>query len=268
MKTKNFFRAAGAVLAFVLIAGAAGCAKKSANKLTIGATRDPHARLLEFVKDDYKKAGYDLEIVEFTDYVAPNSAVLDGSLDANFFQHIPYLEERAEWSNNMLAAFGVHVEPFALYSTKYKNLSELPDGATIAVPNDPTNGGRAFLLLEANGLIKLNPGAELTATELDVVSNPHGYKFVALEAAALPSALSDFDAACINGNYAMQAGLVPSRDGLIVEGSASPYVNIVVVKKGTENDPRVIALRDVMLTPKVRDFIEKTWPNGSVLAIF
>lgn len=265
----NSFKFAVAGIFIIGIAFFTGsCSKKDVKKLIIGATPQPHARILEFVKDDYSKSGYTLEIIEFTDYVTPNAAVLDGSIDANFFQHIPYLEGRPEWAGSLVNAFGVHIEPLALYGPDYKSIDGLNTGARIAVPSDPTNGGRAFMLLAANNIIKLKDDAGLTATDLDITDNPRGFKFIPMDAAALPAALQDVDAACINGNYALQAGLNPVNDSLLLEGSDSLYVNIVVVKKGFETDPRVKALKDVMLTDKVRKFILENWPNGSVVPIF
>ncbi|GMO26584.1 MAG: MetQ/NlpA family ABC transporter substrate-binding protein [Spirochaetaceae bacterium] len=254
--------------AMFLMAFAASCQKKDGLELAIGATPQPHAEILNFIKSDFEAKGFKLKIVEFTDYVAPNSALIDGSIDANFFQHIPYLEERVEWVENLVSVFGVHVEPFALYSLKYKTIDELPNGTLIAIPNDPTNGGRAMLLLEENGLVKLKPNAGLAATEHDIIENPREFNFVAMEAAALPSGLRDVGAACINGNFALQAGFNTKKDSLIIEGAASPYVNIVVVRKGNENDPRITALKEIMLSPKTRDFINKTWTDGSVIPVF
>jgi len=205
--------------------------------------------------------------VEFTDYVQPNVAVLSGDLDANFFQHIPYLDSNDEWKTKMVSAFGVHVEPFGLYSAKYKNIKDLPNGATIAIPNDPSNGGRALLLLQAKGLITLKEGVGLNATPRDVAGNPHNFKFEPLEAAQLPRSLRDVDAATINGNYALEAGLNPLKDSLIIEGADSPYVNIVVVLKGKENDPRIVALKKALLSQKVKDYINSHY-NGGVAPIF
>jgi D-methionine transport system substrate-binding protein len=205
--------------------------------------------------------------VEFTDYVQPNVAVLTGELDANFFQHIPYLESNADWSAKLVSAFGVHYEPFGLYSSKYEDIGELPDGASIAIPNDPTNGGRALLLLQANGLITLRDGVELEATPRDVSGNPKNFRFQELEAAQLPRSLGDVDAAAINGNYALQAGLNPLQDSLIIEGADSPYVNIVVVQRGKENDPNIIALKNALLSQKVKDYINNQY-NGGVSPVF
>jgi D-methionine transport system substrate-binding protein len=236
--------------------------------LVVGATANPHAILLNLVKPDLAAQGIDLQVIEFADYVVPNTALISGDLDANFFQHIPYLESNSEWSRSLANAFGVHVEPFGLYSTKIKNISELKDGSTIAIPNDPSNGGRALLLLQANGLITLKSGAGITATPLDIASNPKNLRFRELEAAQLPRSLEDVDAATINGNYALEAGFNPVRDSLVIEGAQSPYVNIVVVRKGFENDPRIEALGKALRSQKVKNFIDTTYTDGSVVAIF
>jgi D-methionine transport system substrate-binding protein len=235
--------------------------------VSVGATPVPHAELLNLIKDDLDAQGITLKVVEFNDYVQPNVAVISGDLNANFFQHIPYLESNAEWSSKLVSAFGVHVEPFGLYSTKHKSISALPNNATIAIPNDPSNGGRALLLLQAKGLITLKAGAGLTATVRDITGNPKNFRFRELEAAQLPRSLPDVDAAAINGNYALAAGLNPVKDSLIIEGADSPYVNIVVVQKGKENDPVVIALKNALLSKKVKDFIDSKY-GGGVVAVF
>ncbi|GHT74116.1 ABC transporter substrate-binding protein [Spirochaetia bacterium] len=248
-----------------------GCQKKAATPavtLTVGATPVPHADLLNLVKDDLAAQGITLVVKEFTDYVTPNTAVLAGDLDANFHQHIPYLASNPEWVANLTAAFGVHIEPFGLYSNSIKSLADLPNGATIAIPNDPSNGGRGLLLLAANGVITLKDGAGITATIQDITANPKGLKFRELEAAQLPRSLDDVAAATINGNYALEAGLNPARDSIVIEGSESPYVNIVVVKKGSETDPRIQALQTALRSQKVKDYINATWSDGSVVAIF
>jgi D-methionine transport system substrate-binding protein len=244
--------------------------KDSAAKRTlkIGATPVPHAELLNLIKDDLNAQGITLEIIEYNDYVQPNEALVRGDLDANFFQHIPYLESNDEWVSSLVSAFGVHIEPFGLYSKKYTTITDIPDGAIIAIPNDPSNGGRALLLLQAHGLITLKAGVGLEATQFDVVSNPKNFQFSELEAAQLPRSLDDVDAATINGNYALQAGFNPLKDSLIIEGSKSPYVNIVVVRKGTENNARIQALKNALLSQKVKDYIAKTWSDGSVVAVF
>jgi len=255
--------AAALVLTFNQTVEARGISE-SQNTLTVGATPVPHAQLLALIKDDLAAQGITLRIVEFNDYVQPNSALIAGDLDANFFQHVPYLETNADWSSKLVSAFGVHVEPFGLYSRRYSDVAALPTGATIAIPNDPTNGGRALLLLQANGLIRLRDGAGLTATPRDIVGNPKNFRFQELEAAQLPRSLQDVDAATINGNYALEAGLNPVRDSLIIEGAESPYVNIVVVQRGNERNPNIIALRNALLSPKVKDYINRNYNNGVV----
>jgi len=255
------------VLAINHTVEARGSSQNSASVLTVGATPVPHAELLNLVKDDLAAQGITLRVVEFTDYVQPNTALIAGDLDANYFQHIPYLETNAEWSSKLVSAFGVHVEPFGLYSSKYKNINDLPNGASIAIPNDPSNGGRALLLLQAKGLITLRAGVGLTATSRDVTANPKNFRFQELEAAQLPRSLQDVDAATINGNYALEAGLNPVKDSLIIEGADSPYVNIVVVQKGKENDSRIIALKNALLSQKVKNFISSHY-DGGVAAVF
>ena len=256
-----------AVLVPALIFTACSGKKETSTVIKVGATPVPHAELLNLVKDDLAAKGFTLNVVEFTDYVQPNVAVLAGDLEANFFQHIPYLDSNAEWSSKLASAFGVHVEPFGLYSAKYKNANDLPNGASIAIPNDPSNGGRALLLLQANDLITLRDNVGLEATPRDITSNPKNFRFQELEAAQLPRSLQDVDAATINGNYALEAGLNPMRDSLIIEGAESPYVNIVVVQKGKENDPRIVALKEALLSEKVREYIHRHY-NGGVAPVF
>jgi len=240
---------------------------QSASTLTVGATPVPHAELLGLITDDLAQQGITLRIVEFTDYVQPNVALISGDLDANFFQHTPYLESNNEWSSALTLAFGVHVEPFGLYSSRYSHVNDLPQGASIAIPNDPSNGGRALLLLQSNGLISLRSDAGLLATPRDVVDNPRNFRFQELEAAQLPRSLDDVDAATINGNFALQAGFNPVQDSLIIEGADSPYVNIIVVQRGRENDPGIIALRNALLSQKVKDYINASY-GGGVVAVF
>ena len=259
--------------AFALLAAAvvfAGCAKKQENKvLTVGATPEPHAAILNLLVDDLAKEGITLKVTEFTDYVTPNEAVESGEIDANFFQHKPYMDSfNTEKGYHLVSVVGVHVEPLALYSHKIKSVAELADGATIAIPNDPTNEGRALLLLQSAGIIKLDDKAGLTAVPADVVENTKNLKFSEIEAASLPRVLDDVDAAVINGNYAIPAGLSAAKDGLLVEGKDSPYVNILTVKDGMQNDPRIQALAKALTSQKVKDYIEKTYPNGEVVAVF
>ena len=211
--------------------------------LKVGATPEPHAALLNLVKDDLKAKGIDLQVIEFTDYVTPNDAVESGDIDANYFQHIPYLDSfNKEKNYHLVNAAGIHVEPFAFYSNKVKKLSDLKKKATIAIPNDPTNEGRALLLLQEAGLIELKKGAGITATPLDIAKNPKKLKFKEIEAASLPRTLKDVDGAVINGNYAIPAGLSAKKDGIFVEGSSSPYVNVIAVKAGNEKKEEISSI--------------------------
>ena len=238
-------------------------------KLKVGATPEPHAELLNLVKDDLAAEGIALEVIEFQDYVIPNEAVESGEIDANYFQHLPYLNSfNDERGYHLVNAGGIHVEPFAVYSSKIKDLKDLKKKAKIAIPNDPTNEGRALLLLQDAGLITLKEGAGLQATPQDIADNPLKIKFKEIEAASLPRVLKDFDAAVINGNYAIQAGLSALKDGLFVEGSSSPYVNVIAVKAGNENNDAIKALVKALQSDKVKDYIAKKYPNGEVVTVF
>ena len=251
-----------------VIAQAAAETQSSTTKIVVGATPEPHAALLSLVVDDLAAQGITLEIKEFTDYVTPNDAVEYGEIDANYFQHIPYLESfNTEHGYHLVNAGGIHVEPIALYSSKYSSLSDLPNGAVIAIPNDPTNEGRALLLLQSAGLIKLRADAGLEAIPLDITENPKNFKFSEIEAATLPRVLSDVDAAIINGNYAIPAGLVATRDGLFVEGADSPYVNVIAVKEGNENNPAIKALIEALKSDEVAAFVAEKYKNGEVVLV-
>ncbi|MDR1747978.1 MAG: MetQ/NlpA family ABC transporter substrate-binding protein [Spirochaetaceae bacterium] len=248
----------------------AGCSKdKNENAITVGATPEPHAEMLTLIVPELAKEGYTLKVTEFTDYTTPNEALESGQLDANFFQHLPYLESfNKEKGFHLVSAGGIHIEPIALYSRKYSSLEAVSDGATIAIPNDPTNEGRALLLLQSAGLITLNSAAGITATPLDITENGKKLKFREIEAASLPRVLDDVDAAVINGNYAIPAGLNAKRDGLYVEGADSPYVNVVAVKAGSENKPAIVALVKALQSGKIRDYINARYPDGEVVPVF
>ncbi len=244
--------------------------KEEANSKTIlvGATPEPHAAFLSLVVEDLAKEGYTLKVREFTDYVTPNEALESGELDANFFQHIPYLESfNKEKGYHLANAGGIHVEPFALYSRKYKTLADLPAGSTIAIPNDPTNEGRALLLLQSAGLLTLTANAGLEATPLDIAANPKNLRFREIEAASLPRVLQDVDAAIINGNYAIPAGLIATRDGLLVEGADSPYVNVIAVKQGREQDAGIVALVKALRGEKIKAYVAEHYTNGEVVLV-
>lgn len=237
-------------------------------KLKVGATPEPHAAFLNLVKEDLKKEGVDLVVVEFTDYVIPNEALESGEIDANFFQHLPYLESfNKEKGFHLVNAGGIHVEPIALYSKKVKSLADIKVKGTIAIPNDPTNEGRALLLLQAAGLIELDKAAGITATVMDIKKNPKKIKFKEIEAATLPRVLADFDAAVINGNYAIPAGLSAIKDGLYVEGKESPYVNIVAVKDGRQNEEAIQKVVKALQGQKIKDYVKTKYPNGEVVPV-
>jgi D-methionine transport system substrate-binding protein len=237
--------------------------------LKVGATAVPHAEILEVVKPLLAKEGIDLQIVEFSDYVQPNLALNDKELDANFFQHAPYLENfMSEHSDVKLAnAGGIHIEPMGIYSKKIKSLNELKDGASIALPNDPTNGGRSLLLLEKAGLLKLKDGVGVKATVQDITENPKHLQFKEVEAAQVPRTLDDVDAAVINTNFAMQVNLVPTKDALLMEDSTSPYVNIVAVRAGDESRPEIQALMKALKSDEVKQFINDKY-KGAVVPAF
>lgn len=244
-------------------------AASGSKTLKVGATAVPHAEILEVVKPILEKEGITLDIVEFNDYVQPNLALNDKELDANFFQHEPYLNNFMEEHKEVKLknVLGVHIEPMGIYSKKIKNLKDLKDGAMIAIPNDPTNGGRALLLLQKAGLLKLKDGVNEKATVQDIAENPHNFKFQEVEPAQVPRTLDDVDAAVINTNYAMQVNLVPTKDALFMEDSTSPYVNILVVREGDENRPEIQALIKALKSPEVKDFINEHY-KGAVVPAF
>ena len=263
---KRAITTVAAIVSLAAVLGLPGCARKSA-ALKVGATPVPHAELLKLVQPELEAKGIKLEIVEFTDYVTPNIALAEKQLDANFFQHLPYLESFASERKLELESAGlVHVEPLGLYSKKHSKVEDLPKGATIALPNDPTNEGRALILLQAKGLVRLTADAGLKAGPAQVAENPKGFKFKELEAAQLPRTLVDVDAAVINGNYALESGLNPVKDALILEGADSPYANIVAVRKGEAKDPRILALIEALHSQKVKDYILASYKGGVVPA--
>ncbi|WP_431473062.1 MetQ/NlpA family ABC transporter substrate-binding protein [Ornithinimicrobium sp. W1665] len=237
--------------------------------LTVGVSPVPHAEILQFVDDELAAdAGLDLELVEFTDYVQPNVALDDGSLDANYFQHEPYLaEQEAAAGYDFEAVTPVHLEPLGLYSRTLGSVEEIGDGAQVAIPNDPTNGARALQLLADQGLITLADTGEASATVLDVEENSRNLDFVEIEAAQLPRSLPDVDAAVINGNYAIEADLSPAEDAIAAESAeGNPYANLLVVRAGDGSDPRVAALAELLGSAEVARFIEETYAGTVVSA--
>lgn len=238
--------------------------------LVVVASPTPHAQILEYIEKNLAaKAGLKLDVKVVTDYVTPNTSVQDGSADANYFQHVPYLTDfNKTHGTDLVAVETVHLEPLGLYSHKVKSATALADGATVALPNDATNEGRALKLLADNGLITLKAGVGTTATPKDVTGNPKQLKWKELDAAQLPRSLGDVDAAVINGNYALDAGLKPTADALLLEKAAgNPYANILAVKKGEETDPRVVKLAALLHSPEVKQYIETTF-KGSVVPAF
>ncbi len=271
------------VLSLVLLA-AAGCGDDKATgnnagnqqaeltPIVVGASPTPHEEILNALKDTLAEQGYDLQVQEYTDYIIPNTALENGEIDANYFQHITYMNDFNEENGTHLVAIAdVHYEPMGLYPGKTASLEELADGATIGIPADPTNEARALLLLEAAGLITLNPEAGIKATPYDITDNPKNLQFSELEAAQLPRSLSDLDMAVINGNYALQANLSAATDALAAEDdqslAATLYVNVLAVKEGTEDDPKLKALAEALCSETAKTFIEETY-NGNVQTVF
>ncbi|WP_346704287.1 MetQ/NlpA family ABC transporter substrate-binding protein [uncultured Agathobaculum sp.] len=240
--------------------------------ITVGASPTPHAEILNAAKDVLAEQGWTLEVVEFTDYVQPNTALVDGDLDANYFQHIPYLNNFNKENNaDLVSAIEMHYEPFGIYPGKTATLEELADGATVAVPNDGSNETRALLLLQDAGLIKLKDGIDPTsdATKLDIVENPKNLDIQEIAAEQLPRSLEDVDLAVINGNYALQADLNAKEDSLITENPdyAKVYVNVVACRSGDETSDKITALKEALQSDAVKQFIDNTY-KGAVVATF
>ena len=235
--------------------------------LNVAASATPHAEILEQCVVPLAEQGIELKVNVYGDYVVPNTAVEEGSEDANYFQHVPYLDNfNAENGTHLVSVAGVHVEPMGIYAGMTASLEELADGATVAVPNDVTNEARALLLLESQGLIKLDEAAGLEATPNDIVENPKNLSFVELEAAMVPNTLTEVDIAVINVNYALEAGFNPVEDALAIENADSPYVNILVVKEGNEGNEAVAALIEVLHSEAVRTFINEKYAGAVVPA--
>ena len=257
------------VLLFTALAAALTASFAQANeKLVVAATPIPHAEILELIKPTLAKEGVDLEIKVFTDYVQPNTQVAEKRLDANYFQTLPYLENFNKGKGtNLVTVIGVHVEPIGGYSKKIKNISELKDGATVAIPNEGSNSGRALLLLQKNGLITLKDPSNALSTPKDIASNPKHLKFKELESALLPRVLDQVDLDVINTNYALEAGLNPAKDALIIEDAKSPYVNFLVARPDNKDSDAVQKLAKALTSPEVKAFIEKKY-NGAVVPAF
>ena len=266
----------------VIIGAFAGCGakkdsssdtkKEETKKIVIGASPSPHADILKVAKKELKKEGYELEIKEYSDYVQPNTALESGDLDANYFQHKPYLDDFNKKKKTHLVSAGmIHYEPFGIFPGKTKTLKDLKKGATVAVPNDTTNEARALLLLQDQGLIKLKDGAGLTATKKDIVENKKDLAIKEIEAAQIPRSLKDVDIAVVNGNYALQAGLKVNKDALATEDAdsigAKTYGNVVAVKKGNEKTDATKALIKALKSDTVKKYINDKY-DGAVVPLF
>lgn len=237
----------------------------SAETIRVGVTAGPHAQILEAAKPVAAKAGLDIKIIEFTDYVIPNQALAGGDLEANSFQHLPYLENQIKDRGYKLVSVAeTVVYPIGIYSKKIKSLDELRKGATVAIPNDPTNGGRVLLLLQAQGLLKIRPDAGLKASPVDIVENPKSLKIAELDAAQLPRSLDDVDAAAVNTNFAIEAGLDPAKDPIARESAESPYANIIAVRAEDKDKPWVAALVKAYRSPEVKTFVDEKFKKTVV----
>ena len=268
---KNFRSALLAAALSLVVAAGSATAAQATTKIRVGASPTPHAEILKVANDVLKPQGYELQIIEYSDYVQPNMALEGKELDANFFQHKPYLDDFNKEKGTKLVSIGtVHYEPFGIYAGKTASLEELQDGAQIGVPNDPTNGGRALLLLQEQGLITLKEDVGLEPTKLDIAENPHNYEIVEMEAAQLPRSLGSLDIAVINGNYAIQADLKVA-DALAIESAegtaGTAYVNVLAVKEGRESDPAIQALAKALCSDEVKAFIDETYA-GAVQVVF
>jgi D-methionine transport system substrate-binding protein len=268
----NFSKKGKGVKKFIAVLSLAavfcGCSTQSKNGLKVAATAVPHAQMLEFVKPELKEQGIDLKIIVTDDYNMPNRALANKEVDANFFQHTPFLDEQIKEFHYPIESIGkIEIEPIGVYSKKIKSLAMIPNNAVIAVPNDPTNEGRALLLLEKQGLIQLKNADKLGSTILDIQKNPKNIQFLEVDAAMLARALDDVTAAVINTNYVLQAGLNPLKDALVLEDSNSPYANILVIKIGDENRSDIQALKKAMSSEKMKEFILKTY-KGAVIPAF
>jgi len=254
-------------LSVLTFSGCSSDKSEGKKKLVVGASPTPHALILKEIQPILAEKGIELEIKEFTDYVTPNTALNDKQLDANFFQHTPYMENFAKENNmELVAAAKVHVEPMGAYSDKIKSIDELKDGALVAIPNDPTNEGRALLLLQKQGLIRLKDENELIQTPKDIVENPKNLQFKELEAAQLPRVLQDVDLAIINTNYALEGDLNPMEDAIFMEDKDSPFPNVLTVRPDNQNDPAIQELAKALNSETVRKFIEENYGSSIIPA--
>lgn len=274
LKKLSVLAAAALVTAAAFVSGCGSNAPAGGTEITkntvvtVAATPVPHSEILNEIKPLLAKEGIDLKIIEFTDYVKPNLALADKEVDATFHQHLPFLEKfNAEHNTNLVSAGNVHIEPMGVYSHKIKDLSDLPLKAKVAIPNDPSNGGRALLILQAAGLIKLKDGGTVSSTVQDITDNPKQLQFSELDAAQVPRAIDDVDIAVINTNFALEAGLNPLKDSLFLEAKDSPYANILAIRAGDESRPEIQKLLKALQSPEVKKFIEDKY-KGAILPSF
>jgi ABC-type metal ion transport system, periplasmic component/surface antigen len=258
-------------LFFLILAALASCffgCSNSKHSFKVAATPMPHAEMLEFIRPELKAKGIDMEIVIIDDYNIPNRTLDGHEVDANFFQHLPFMEEQIKQFGYKIESLAkIELEPMGVYSKKIQNLSKLPEKAKIAIPNDPTNEARALALLEAQGLLQMTVPQNLQATVVDIAKNPKNLQFVEVDAAMLPRTLEDVDAAVINTNYALAAKLSPLKDALALEGKDSPYANIIAIRTGDEKRPEIIELKAAMTSEKMKEFILKQY-QGAVIPAF
>lgn len=264
MQRRNLLKTAAALALGMAVSVGASAQEKP---IKIGVTGGPHAQIMEQVKKVAAKDGLNIQVVEFSDYIQPNAALAAGDLDANSYQHLPYLEAQIKDRGYKFTHVGFTVTfPMGVYSKKVKSLDQIKQGARVGVPNDPTNGGRGLLLLQAKGLIKLRPDAGLKATPLDIVENPKKIKIVELDAAQLPRSLDDLDAAAINGNYAESAGLSPTRDAIATEGPKGPYANLIAIRAADKDKPWVAKLVKAYHSAEVKQYVATTYKESVITA--
>ncbi|NGM84777.1 ABC transporter substrate-binding protein [Paenibacillus sp. 7124] len=261
-------KASNAAASSAPAAGASAAPSAEPVTLVVGASPIPHAEILKAIAPQLEAQGIKLEIKEFTDYVQPNVQLAEGQLDANFFQHKPYLDDQNQKNGwNLTSVAAVHVEPFGAYSKKIKSIDELKDGAKVAIPNDATNGGRALILLAKNGLITLKDPNNIASTKSDITENKKNLKIIELEAANLPRQLDEVDLALINANYALEAGLVPTKDALFIESGDSPYANLLVARPDDKEKDAIKKLAAALTSPEAKKFIEDKY-QGSIIPAF
>lgn len=273
---KKFSRLSKCLLALSVCILATACSKSSSDKtasnedssiITVGATSVPHAEILNQVVDNLAEEGITLNVKEFAEYTVLNKSLADGEVDANFFQHIPYLDDYLKQTGDKLVSVGaIHIEPMGIYSKSVKSLDDLKEGDKIAIPNDATNGSRALLLLQDNGLITIKEGIS-NPTMLDIEKNGKNFEIIEMDAAALPRTLDDVDISLINTNYALEAGFSPIEDAIVLEGKESPFANILVVREEDKDNPSIQALYNALTSDEIRDFINNKY-DGAIIPTF